>query len=199
MNPSRRSAPNSFSSKTLPPKGDFSLKTCVFNVYFQRMSYVATTDWSPVLLRAVHPTVPRAVHPGGGAGRHLLPGARWGSTRCIQLTHSLKAPGFNPCAYRVRNWFQSLLFKRNVYRYSAGCASCATWTPITCCRRSSPSPACPSACACSRRWAPSASGGCARSRLGRARGTSGRLTISSRSARGAAGPYNRRNQFTHSA
>jgi hypothetical protein len=25
------------------------------------------------------------------------------------LTHSCKAPGFNPCAYKVRNWLQSLL------------------------------------------------------------------------------------------
>jgi hypothetical protein len=27
----------------------------------------------------------------------------------IQLTHGLKAPGFKPCAYKVQNWFQSLL------------------------------------------------------------------------------------------
>jgi hypothetical protein len=34
----------------------------------------------------------------------------WGCTRWIQLTHSLKAPGFNPCwAYEVKTRFQSLL------------------------------------------------------------------------------------------
>jgi hypothetical protein len=27
----------------------------------------------------------------------------------MQLTHSLKAPGFNPETYEVRNWFQNLL------------------------------------------------------------------------------------------
>jgi hypothetical protein len=26
------------------------------------------------------------------------------------LTHSLKAPGFNPCAYQVKNWFQVFAF-----------------------------------------------------------------------------------------
>jgi hypothetical protein len=30
-------------------------------------------------------------------------------TRIIQFTHSLKAPGFNPCAYEVIKWSQSLL------------------------------------------------------------------------------------------
>jgi hypothetical protein len=25
----------------------------------------------------------------------------------IQLTHSLKAPGFNPCDYEVKTWFQA--------------------------------------------------------------------------------------------
>jgi hypothetical protein len=25
-------------------------------------------------------------------------------------SHSLKAPGFNPCAYEVISWFQNLLF-----------------------------------------------------------------------------------------
>jgi hypothetical protein len=41
----------------------------------------------------------------------LSPRTRWGCTRSMQLTHSLKAPGFNPCpcAYQVKNWFQTLL------------------------------------------------------------------------------------------
>jgi WD40 repeat protein len=33
----------------------------------------------------------------------------WGCTSRMQLTHSLKAPGFNLRAYTVRNWCQSLL------------------------------------------------------------------------------------------
>ena len=36
----------------------------------------------------------------------------------FQLTHSLKAFGFNPRACKVRNWFQSLLSKFNRYRYA---------------------------------------------------------------------------------
>ena len=38
-------------------------------------------------------------------------------TSCIQLTLSLKAPGFNPCAYEVETWFQTFAFKFNLYRY----------------------------------------------------------------------------------
>jgi hypothetical protein len=34
------------------------------------------------------------------------------------LTHSLKAPGFNPRAYKVKNRFQSLLSKCNLCRYN---------------------------------------------------------------------------------
>jgi hypothetical protein len=37
----------------------------------------------------------------------------------MQLTHSLKAPGFNPRAYKVKNRFQSFAFKFNLYRYTA--------------------------------------------------------------------------------
>jgi hypothetical protein len=32
-------------------------------------------------------------------------------TSCIQLTLSLKAPGFNPCAYEVETWFQTFAFQ----------------------------------------------------------------------------------------
>jgi hypothetical protein len=36
----------------------------------------------------------------------------------MRLTHSLKAPGFNPCTYEVKTWFQaSACIKRNFYRY----------------------------------------------------------------------------------
>jgi hypothetical protein len=35
----------------------------------------------------------------------------------MQLTHSLKAPGFNPRAYEVKNQFQASAFKFNLYRY----------------------------------------------------------------------------------
>jgi hypothetical protein len=36
----------------------------------------------------------------------------------MQLTHSLKAPGFNPWTYEVKTWFQSLLFQmHNLFRY----------------------------------------------------------------------------------
>jgi hypothetical protein len=35
------------------------------------------------------------------------------------LTDSLKLPGFNPRTYQVRNWFQNLLTKCNLYRYTA--------------------------------------------------------------------------------
>jgi hypothetical protein len=36
----------------------------------------------------------------------------------MQLTHSLKAPGFNPRAYKVRNRFQAFTFKCNLHRYT---------------------------------------------------------------------------------
>jgi hypothetical protein len=36
------------------------------------------------------------------------------------VTHSLKAPGFNPWAYEVISWFQSFAFKSNLYRYAEG-------------------------------------------------------------------------------
>jgi hypothetical protein len=36
----------------------------------------------------------------------------------MQLTHSLKAPGFNPCTYKMKNRFQAFAFKCNLYRYS---------------------------------------------------------------------------------
>ena len=40
------------------------------------------------------------------------------------VTHSLKAPGFNPCAYKVKNWFQAFAFKWvNLYRYAVVVAS----------------------------------------------------------------------------
>jgi hypothetical protein len=52
------------------------------------------------------------------------------------LTHSLKAPDFDPCAYKVKTWFQNLLSNGvNLYRYTAEAA-----TPATPRRRSSPSP-----------------------------------------------------------
>jgi hypothetical protein len=39
----------------------------------------------------------------------------------MQLPHSLKPPGFNPRAYKVKNWFQSFAFsKYNLYGYSVG-------------------------------------------------------------------------------
>jgi hypothetical protein len=34
------------------------------------------------------------------------------------LKASLKAPGFKPCAYEVKNRFRNLLFKFNLYRYT---------------------------------------------------------------------------------
>ena len=34
------------------------------------------------------------------------------------ITHSLKAPGFNPRTYGVKTWFQSLLSKCNLHRYT---------------------------------------------------------------------------------
>jgi hypothetical protein len=37
----------------------------------------------------------------------------------IQSTHSLKAPGFNPGTYQVRNWFQAFAFSN---------ATCARYT-----------------------------------------------------------------------
>jgi hypothetical protein len=36
------------------------------------------------------------------------------------LTQSLKAPGFNPCTYQVKNGFKPSLSKCNLYRYSSG-------------------------------------------------------------------------------
>jgi hypothetical protein len=36
----------------------------------------------------------------------------------MQFTHSLKAPGFNPCAYEVISWFQAFAFKFKLYRYT---------------------------------------------------------------------------------
>jgi hypothetical protein len=41
----------------------------------------------------------------------------------MQLTHSLKAPGFNPCAYTVKTRFQSLL------SYSTCTATCRARGP----------------------------------------------------------------------
>jgi hypothetical protein len=39
----------------------------------------------------------------------------------MQLTHSLKAPGFNPCACQVvENWFLAFAFKFTLYRYTMG-------------------------------------------------------------------------------
>jgi hypothetical protein len=35
----------------------------------------------------------------------------------LVVTHSLKAPGFNPCTYKVISWFQAFAFTCNVYRY----------------------------------------------------------------------------------
>ena len=32
----------------------------------------------------------------------------------------MKAPGFNPCAYEVKTWFQSFAFEFNLYRYAGG-------------------------------------------------------------------------------
>jgi hypothetical protein len=43
---------------------------------------------------------------------------RWGCTRGIQLTHSLKAPGFNPLTLNVISWFQAFAFKCSLYRYN---------------------------------------------------------------------------------
>jgi hypothetical protein len=37
----------------------------------------------------------------------------------MQITHSLKAPGFNPEAHQVKNCFQAFAFKSNLYRYTA--------------------------------------------------------------------------------
>jgi acetoin utilization deacetylase AcuC-like enzyme len=36
----------------------------------------------------------------------------------MQLTHSLKPPGFNRWTHQVRNWFQAFAFKSNLYRYA---------------------------------------------------------------------------------
>jgi hypothetical protein len=38
----------------------------------------------------------------------------------IQLTHSLKAPGFNPWAYEAKAWFQSFLSNATLHRYNEG-------------------------------------------------------------------------------
>jgi hypothetical protein len=40
-----------------------------------------------------------------------------------QLTHSLKASGFNLWTYQMRNWFQTLAFECDLYRYRKGGAS----------------------------------------------------------------------------
>jgi hypothetical protein len=41
-----------------------------------------------------------------------------GCTSLLQMTHSLKVAGFNPCAYKVKSWFQAFAFdKCNLYRY----------------------------------------------------------------------------------
>ena len=55
---------------------------------------------------------------------------RWGAVQefiIIQLTHSLKLPGFNLRTYEVRNWFQTLLFQMGllVYRYIEEAAKAA--------------------------------------------------------------------------
>jgi hypothetical protein len=34
--------------------------------------------------------------------------------------YTLKPPGFNHCTYQVRNWFQDLPSKSNLYRYTSG-------------------------------------------------------------------------------
>jgi hypothetical protein len=38
----------------------------------------------------------------------------------MQLTLSLKAPGFNHWTYQMRNWFQAFAFKCNLFCYSLG-------------------------------------------------------------------------------
>ena len=35
----------------------------------------------------------------------------------MQLTHGLKAPGFNLYTYQVKNRFQNMPFKYNLFRY----------------------------------------------------------------------------------
>jgi hypothetical protein len=69
--------------------------------------------------RRAAPPPPRA--PGGSPPWTRSRTRRGGAVRVesIQLTHSLKAPGFNPTrAYQERNWFQSLPLKFNLYRYN---------------------------------------------------------------------------------
>jgi hypothetical protein len=49
-------------------------------------------------------------------------------TSWIQLTHSLKTPGFNPWAYKVKTRFQAFAFKWvNLYRYDEGGVPGADW------------------------------------------------------------------------
>jgi hypothetical protein len=51
---------------------------------------------------------------------------RWGGASSIQLTHSLKATGFNPRTYQGRHCFQNLLSKCNLlHRYSAAAGQAA--------------------------------------------------------------------------
>jgi hypothetical protein len=38
----------------------------------------------------------------------------------MQLTQSLKAPGFNPRSYQVKPRFQAFAFKSNLFRYTKG-------------------------------------------------------------------------------
>lgn len=45
-----------------------------------------------------------------------------GCTRSIQFYHSLKAPGFTPCTYNVKNCYQDLLSKAGkLYSYATVC------------------------------------------------------------------------------
>jgi hypothetical protein len=50
---------------------------------------------------------------GGDGNSMLMGGARWWGLykSSSVVTHSLKPPGFNPRAYEVKTWFQSLLFQ----------------------------------------------------------------------------------------
>jgi hypothetical protein len=72
------------------------------------------------------PGVPRDEDLGRGGGLYTLSTRVLSvSTQCMrsvyastQLTHSLKAPGFNPCTLNVISWFQSLLSKFSLCRYS---------------------------------------------------------------------------------
>jgi hypothetical protein len=50
---------------------------------------------------------------------------RWGCVQvdgAVQVAFSLPIallPGFNPCTYKVKTWFQAFAFKCNLYRYNA--------------------------------------------------------------------------------